>query len=147
MFEWLVSKETKENASLLCLAINMLRVEIQAKGIEVVRQEISKNDMIRQFIPNYRERIGVDSFAFYFNHKLQDNHRLQDFLFWVEDARKSGGRLGLHIIAEDERYDGFGLYCNLSTGLATVDAADSITKAATIRARQLCKCFIRQYSA
>ena len=141
MFEWLVSKETKEIASMLSLAINALRMDIQGKGIDVVRQEISKNDIVRQFIPNYRERVGVDSFAFYFDRQLKD------FLFWVEDERKIGGRLGLHIIAEDERYDGFGLYCNLSTGLVTVDAADSLTKAATIRARQLCKCFIRQYSA
>ena len=143
MFEWLVSKETKEIASMLCFAINALRMDIRDKGIEVVRQEISKNDIIRQFIPNYRERIGVDSFAFYFNHKLQDNHRLQDFLFWVEDERKIGGRLGLHIIAEDERYEGFGLYCDLNTGVTT----HSLTKGATLRAIQLLKCFIRQYSA
>ena len=141
MLEWFVSKETKENASLLCLTINILRKEIRDKGIEAVRQEISKNDIIRQFIPNYQERIGVDSFAFYFDRKLKD------FLFWVEDERKIGGKLSLHIIAEDERYQGFGLYCDLNTGVTTVDAADSITKVATIRARQLCKCFIRQYSA
>jgi hypothetical protein len=125
MLEWFVSKETKENASLLCLTINILRKEIRDKGIEVVKQEISKNDIIRQFIPNYRERIGVDSFAFYFDRKLKE------FLFWVEDERKIGGKLGLHIIAEDERYQGFGLYCDLNTGVITVDAADSITKVAS----------------
>jgi hypothetical protein len=140
MFQWLVSKETKEIASLLCLTINVLRKETHDKGIEAVRQEISKNEIIRQYIPSYGG--NVDSFAFYFDKKLQD------FLFWVEDGRKTGASLSLFVIAEDERYHGFKLFCDLITGRVTVDAADSFVsgKHATIPARQLCKCFARQYS-
>jgi hypothetical protein len=77
---------------------------------------------------------------------------LKEFFFDIVDERKSDGSFALVITAEDDRYYGFRLYCDLLTGVVTVNARDSTFvsmdgKRATIKARKLCKVFAQRYGS
>jgi hypothetical protein len=145
MFRWVLSNETEELAELLSLTINIFRSEFKNKGSDVMRDEIERSGLVSEFRRNDHD--GVEEYSFYFQKKLKE------FFFHIIDERKIDerkgfGGFGLHITAEDQRYYGFSLYCDLLTGIATTNAADSLSgKRATKKAQKLCNAFARKYAA
>jgi hypothetical protein len=140
MFRWVLSNETEELAELLSLTINIFRSEFKNKGSDVMRDEIERSGLVSAFRRNDHD--GVEEYSFYFQKKLKE------FFFHIIDERKGFGGFGLHITAEDQRYYGFSSYCDLLTGIATINAADSLSgKRATKKAQKLCNAFARKYAA
>jgi hypothetical protein len=117
MFRWVLSNETEELAELLSLTINIFRSEFKNKGSDVMRDEIERSGLVSEFRRNDHD--GVEEYSFYFRKKLKE------FFFHIIDERKGLGGFGLHITAEDQRYYGFSLYCDLLTGIATWPAPGS----------------------
>jgi hypothetical protein len=144
MFGWVSFQDTEEIAESLVIMIAVFRNELKDKGSDSFRNEIEKNKLVREFSRN--DHNGVEEYSFYFDGKLKE------FFLHIIDERKSFRGFGLHITAEDQRYYGFRLYCDLLTGVATVNASDSMLvsingQRATRKARKLCKMFARKYKA
>jgi hypothetical protein len=142
MFRWIFSQDTEEIAELLVIVIARFRRELKDKGSEAL-QEIGKQTFVREF---GKSASGSEGCSFYLDGKLKE------FFFDIIDERKSHESFALIITAEDDRYYGFRLYCNLLTGLVTVRAEDSTLvsmngKRATRKARKLCKVFAERYRA
>jgi hypothetical protein len=115
---------------------------LKDKGSEAL-QEIGKQKFVREFGKSPSASEGC---SFYVDGKLRD------FFFDIADERKSCGHFALVITAENDRYYGFRLYCDLLTGRVTVDAKDSTFvsmdgKRATRNARKLCKVFAQKYAS
>jgi hypothetical protein len=155
MFRWVLSNETEELAELLSLTINIFRSEFKNKGSDVMRDEIERSGLVSEFRRNDHD--GVEEYSFYFQKKLKefffhiiDERKIDERKIDERkiDERKGFGGFGLHITAEDQRYYGFSLYCDLLTGIATTNAADSLSgKRATKKAQKLCNAFARKYAA
>jgi hypothetical protein len=143
MFRWL-SQDTEEIAELLVLMISVFRNELKHKDSDSLAEAIKAQEWVREF--HETSPSGLPGFSFYSHGKLNE------FLFDITDERKNGIRdCGLSVTTEEPRYYGFGLYCNLLTGVVTVDARDSMfvsinRQKATRKARKLCKVFARKYA-
>ena len=142
MFRWIFSQDTEEIAELLVITIAVFRSELKDKGSEAL-QEIGRQRFVREF---GKSASGGEGCSFYFDGKLKE------FFFDIVDERKSYGSFALIITAEDDRYYGFRLYCDLLTGRVTADARDSTFvskdgKRATRKARKLCKVFAQRYGS
>lgn len=142
MFGWAFSQDTEEIAESLVIMIAVFRNKLKDKGSDSLRNEIEKNKLVREF--NRNDHNGVEEYSFYFDGKLKE------FFLRIIDERKSFGGFGLHITAEDQRYYGFRLYCDLLTGLVTANVSDSALvsidgKKATKKAHKLRKVFARKY--
>jgi hypothetical protein len=111
--------------------------ELKDKGSEAL-QEIGKQKFVREFGKSTSASEGC---SFYVDGKLKD------FFFDIVDERKSYGHFALIITAEKDRYYGFRLYCDLLTGIVTVDAVSTDGKRATRKARKLCKVFAQRYAS
>jgi hypothetical protein len=153
MFSWF-SKDTEEIAELFVMLILVFIGDLKQNGSNSLRDNIAKLEFVREFHRNKpsssaEELLGVERYSFYLDGKYR---KVKEFFFNIEDGRKIGGSFGLHICAEDKRYFGFGLYCDLLTGMVTVNARDSMFASmngqkATSRARRLCKVFARKYAS
>jgi|SRR5229473_5328038 len=142
MFRWIFSQDTEEIAELLVITIVVFIRELKDKGSEAL-QEIGKQKYVREF---RKSASGGEGCSFYFDGPLRE------FFFDIVDERKSYGHFALIITAENDRYYGFRLYCDLLTGRVTVDARDSTFvsmdgKRATRKARKLCKVFAQKYAS
>src|ERR1700731_2619292 len=115
MIRWIFSQDTEEVAELLAATIIVFIRELKDKGSEAL-QEIGKQKFVREF---GKSASGGEGGSFYFDGKLKE------FFFEIVDERKSHGHFAIIITAENDRYHGFRLYCDLLTGKATVDATDS----------------------
>jgi hypothetical protein len=153
MFSWF-SQDTEEIAELLVMLIVVFVGDLKQNGNESLRNNIERLEFVREFHRNKpsgsaEKLLGVEAYSFYLDGKYG---KVKEFFFNIEDDRKIGGSFGLHISAEDQRYYGFGLYCDLLTGMVAVDARDSMFASmngqkATRRARRLCKVFARKYAS
>ena len=144
MFRQIFSQDIKEIAELLVVTIAFFINELRNKGIDVLRDEIKHFEHVREF--SGKSHTGAEGCAFYFDGLLKE------FFFDIIDRRKIDGSMSLYITGEDGRYYGFKLFCDLLTGVVTVDARDSTFvgidgKRATKKARKLCKVFARKYAA
>jgi hypothetical protein len=143
MFRWVFSRrDTEEIAELLVMTIVVLIRELKNMGSEAL-QEIGKQKFVREF---GKSALASEGCSFYVDGKLKE------FFFDIADERKTYGHFTLIVTAEDGRYYGFRLYCDLLTGRVTVDAKDSTFvsmdgKRATRKARKLCKVFAEKYGS
>jgi hypothetical protein len=137
MLRWIFSQDTEEIAELLVATIIVFIRELKDKGGEAL-QEIGKQKFVREF---GKSASGGDGCSFYVDGKLEE------FFFDIVDERKGHGYFALTITAENERYYGFRLYCDLLTGIVTVDAVSTDGKRATRKARKLCKVFAQRYAS
>ena len=143
MFRWIFSQDTEEIAELLVMLIIVLISELKNKSSELLRDEIKKFEHVKEFSGKSSSSRG-EGCMFRFDGPLQE------CFFDIIDEQKIDGSMSLYVTGEDGQYYGFKLFCNLLTGVVTVDARDSNLvsineKRATRKARKLCKVFARKY--
>jgi hypothetical protein len=136
MFSWMFSQDTEEIAELLAATIIIFIKELKDKGSEAF-QEIGKQKFVREFGKSASANEGC---SFYVDGELKE------FFFDIADERKSHGHFALIVTAENDRYYGFRLYCDLLTGRVTADAVSTDGKGATRKARKLCRAFAQRYA-